>query len=120
YELNIADPTNPYPTGSLVGREKYEGAGETDGWRTFEISCLGKQIDVKLDGKSVMAYTDPKPIGRGFIGLQLNSGKCEFKNIKLKPLGLKPLLDGKSTAGWRTHPDSKSQFTVTKEGWLNV
>ena len=28
--------------------------------------------------------------GRGFIGLQLNTGKCEFKNIKLKPLGLSP------------------------------
>ena len=35
YELNIAPPDNPFPTGSLVAREKVEGAGETDHWRRF-------------------------------------------------------------------------------------
>jgi hypothetical protein len=120
YELNIAAPDNPFPTGSLVGRAKYEGAGESDKWRTFEVVCDGPKIVVSLDGKQVLEYMDPKPIGRGFIGLQLNSGKCAFKNIKLKPLGLQSIFNGKNTDGWRTHVDSKSKFTVTKEGELNV
>ena len=46
----------------------------------------GAKATVKLNGETVLEYTDPKPSGRGFIGLQLNEGKCEFKNIKLKPL----------------------------------
>ena len=32
--------------------------------------------------------TDPRPVGRGRIGLQLNSGPVEFRNIKLKPLSV--------------------------------
>jgi hypothetical protein len=120
YELNIAPPDNPFPTGSLVGRAKYASAGEADGWRTFEVTCDGPNFTVKLDGKQVLAYEDPKPVGRGYIGLQLNSGKCEFKNIKLKPLGLKSIFNGKNLDGWRTHADSVSKFTVSEHGELNV
>jgi hypothetical protein len=68
----------------------------------------------------VLDYTDPKPLGRGFIGLQLNSGKVEFRNVKLKPLGMKSLFNGKDLSGWKTYPDMASKFTVTPEGWLNV
>jgi hypothetical protein len=120
YELNIAPPDNPFPTGSLVGRAKYAAAGDREGWRSFEVTCDGPNITVKLDGKQVLEYDDPKPVGRGYIGLQLNSGKCEFKNIKLKPLGLNSIFNGKNLDGWRTHAESVSKFTVTKDGELNV
>ena len=86
YELNIAPPDNPFPTGSLVGRKKYAEAGETDKWRSFEATVDGPKVIIKLDGQEVLSYDDPHPSPRGYIGLQLNSGKCEFKNIKLQPL----------------------------------
>src|SRR5436190_12045293 len=92
YELNIAPPDNPFPTGSLVGRKKYSEAGETDKWRTFEATVDGPKVVIKLDGQELLSYDDPKPFPRGYIGLQLNSGKCEFKNIKLQPLGLKSIF----------------------------
>ena len=121
YELNIADSdTNPYPTGSFVKRQRAEGVNDSTGWQTFEVTADGGHFVVKLDGRQVLDYTDPKPPGRGFIGLQLNSGKVEFRNIKLKPLGMKSLFNGKDLTGWKTYPDMQSEFSVTPQGWLHV
>jgi hypothetical protein len=121
YELNIADPgTSDWPTGSFVKRQKSDVTKTGTDWRTFEVSANGAEFTVKLDGKQVLSYTDPKPIGRGFIGLQFNSGKIEFRNIKLKPLGLKKIFNGKDLSGWKTYPEMKSKFTVTPEGWMHV
>ena len=38
-----------------------------------------RKSTVKLNGETVLEYTDPKPVARGYIGLQLNTGKVEFK-----------------------------------------
>ena len=121
YELNIAPPDNPFPTGSFVGRLKAKEVPENAGeWQSFEATLDGDKATVKLNGEEVLAYDDPAPIGRGLIGLQLNSGQVEFKNIKLKPLGLDPLFNGKDLTGWKDHPESKSKFVVTENGELNV
>ncbi|MFH1921514.1 MAG: DUF1080 domain-containing protein, partial [Planctomycetota bacterium] len=121
YELNIADAAdNPFPTGSFVERQRCQGDHDSADWQTFEVTADGGHFLVKLDGQLVLDYTDPKPPGRGFIGLQLNSGKVEFRNIKLKPLGLASLFNGRDLTGWKTYPDLASKFSVTPEGWLNV
>jgi hypothetical protein len=122
YELNIAPPDNPFPTGGFVQREKATGAEpKYDDWNTFDVLAEGAHFAVKLNGKVVLDYTDPgTPIRRGMIGLQLNSGLAEFRNIKLKPLGLKPIFNGKDLTGWTPAPGNKSEFTVTPQGWLNV
>jgi 3-keto-disaccharide hydrolase len=112
YEVNIADPSvSPFPTGSLVGRKKGTVERFSTDWQTYEI---------RAHGKEVLDYTDPKPLGRGFIGLQFNTGKAEFRNIKLKPLGLKDLFNHKDLTGWRLYPGKPTVATVTKEGDLNV
>lgn len=120
YELNIAPPDNPFPTGSLVGRHKAKEVKPSTDWQTFTVTVDGPKVVVQLNGQEVANYTDPKPIGRGFIGLQLNSGAVEFQNIKLRPLGLTSLFNGKDTTGWKGHTTSLSKFTVTQEGALNV
>ena len=121
YELNIAPPDNPFPTGSFVGRQKAKAVPERAGeWQTFEVTLDGAKATVKLNGEEVLAYDDPAPIGRGLIGLQLNTGAVEFKNIKLRPLGLAPLFNGKDLTGWKDHPESKSSFTVNEKGELHV
>lgn len=120
YELNIAPADNPFPTGSFVGRKKAEAVEESDDWQTFHVVAQGPHLTVKLNDKEVLNYVDPRPLGRGFIGLQLNQGAVEFRNVKLKPLGLKSLFNGKDLAGWKTYPDMPSKFTVTDDGELNV
>ncbi len=121
YELNIAPPDNPFPTGSFVARQKHATTDEqADQWHTFEVRAEGARFVVLLDGQQVLDYTDPKPLGRGFIGLQHNSGRVEFRNVKLKPLGLKPIFNGTDLTGWKIYPNMASQFSVTGDGALNV
>ncbi len=121
YELNIAPPSNPFPTGGFVQRERAKGAEpKYDDWNTYDVVAEGGHFVVKLNGRQVLEYTDPKPQPRGFIGLQLNEGRVEFRNIKLRPLGLKSLFNGKELTGWKPPKGSKSVPTVTPEGWLNI
>src|SRR5690606_25361317 len=102
YELNIADEgTTPFPTGSFVGRQKAEGKHDSTDWQSFYLKAEGGHFTVSIDGQQVLDYTDPKPLGRGYISLQLNQGPVQFRNIKLKPLGLKPLFNGKDLTGWK-------------------
>jgi hypothetical protein len=54
----------------------------------------------------------------GFIVLK--GDKLALRNIKLKPLGLKPVFNGKNLDGWRQFAGKKSEFTVTKDGWIHL
>lgn len=121
YELNIAAPeVSPFSNGGFVKRAKATKYVPCQEWKTYEVTAQGGHFIVKIDGDTVLDYHDPTPLGRGHIGLQYNSGLAEFRNIKLKPLGLKSLFNGKDQTGWRGHPESKSVFTVTPERALNV
>ena len=121
YELNIAAASvSPFYTGSFVGRQKATSTADSDDWRSFEVRAEGGHFVVKLDGRQVLDYTDPKPVGRGRIGLQLNKGEVAFRNIKLKPLGLASLFNGKDLTGWHVFPGKASVYSVTPEGNLNV
>lgn len=116
YEVNIAPTDNPYPTGSIVGRKKVDDVEDFDSemWHALTIICLGNSVTVKVDGQTTSTFKDPFPLGKGFIGLQLNSGKVAFRNIVLKPHDLKPIFNGKNLDGWKAYPEMKSKFTVEK------
>ncbi|MCA9202342.1 MAG: DUF1080 domain-containing protein, partial [Planctomycetales bacterium] len=120
YELNIADSDNPFPTGSLVKRAKAEGNFDSDDWQTFDVTVDGGQVNVKLDGAEILTYTDPNPVGRGRIGLQLNEGLVEFRNVRLRPLGATSIFNGQDLSGWKTYPEMASRFTVNEQGELHV
>ncbi len=113
YELNICDTHDTFPTGSLVGRVKADKVPPTDGeWHSWHVTCDGPQVVARLDGTEVVHLEDAGEDSRasGHIGLQLNKGRIEFRNITLRPLGGQPLFDGKTLDGWREVPDSASRF----------
>lgn len=122
YELNIAPDDNPFPTGGFVKRQESSGGHTTGEWQLFDVTAEGGHFTVKLDGHQVLDYADTKPPRRGRIGLQLNQGRVEFRNIKLRPLGLKSIFNGRDLTGWKAYPGekNKSQFSVTPAGELNV
>lgn len=121
YELNIAPPSNPFPTGSFVGRKKSDIDVADDGqWHRYDVRSEGGHLVVKLDGEQVLDYTAAVPLGRGYIGLQLNEGAVDFRDIKLKPLGLRDLFNGEDLTGWRVFPGKQSEFAVTSEGELTI
>ena len=121
YELNIHSAADaPFPTGSFVGRKKSEVAAVDSAWRRFHVTAQGGKFVVQLDGRKVLEYDDPRPIGRGHIGLQLNQGAVAFRNIKLRPLGTQLIFNGRDLAGWQIFPGKASRFDVTAAGELQV
>lgn len=115
YELNIAGADNPFPTGSLVGRKAVAEDLNRSDWQDYEVRVEQGHVVVQLDGRQVLEYTDPEPIARGYIGLQHNQGRVEFRDIELKPLGLQSLFNGANLEGWKTYPEMPSKFTVDAE-----
>lgn len=120
YEVNIAPPSNAFPTGSLVGRQKATPEHKPGQWHTFEIKAEGPQVEIKLNGEVVNTWQDEQHLGKGFIGLQHNEGKIRFRNISLKPLGLKSIFNGKELTGWKTYPEMETDFTVTEAGEIHA
>lgn len=127
YELNIAPEDNPFPTGSFVARAKSPGVLASnglrlkapkplrawdDGWHSFHVILKGDNILVYLDDALVNEYVDKNPITRGHIGLQFREGPVAFRNIRLKPLGLTPMLNGKDLAGWNDDQKKTSKFEI--------
>lgn len=120
YEVSLAGGEKAaWPAGSIVGKAKAKAAA-ADGWHTLDVTADAGRLSVQRDGKTAAEWTDPKPLGRGFLVLVCRKGKVEVRNLKLKPLGAKSLFDGKSLAGWKPTPENKSVFSVTPEGWLHL
>ena len=142
YEVNIAPDDNPFPTGSIVGRMKSiaqampASAGGADDWHTFHIAVQGDKISVHMDdGLQVLEYaqltllsgSEPEleqavatAVPYGHIGLQFREGPVAFRNIRIKPLGLKLLFNGKGLTGWNSNRANESEFSVTPEGEIAV
>ncbi len=122
YELNICDTHPEFPTGSLVGRRKVAALPKTDGqWHTFHVVAQGLRIQVQLDGKPLLDFTDTSqhPRRSGFLGLQKNEGRIEFRHLALRPLSMQPLFNGKDLSGWRVVPDSQGRFEV-EDGTIHL
>ena len=86
---------DPVKTGSLYETKKiYKTAAQDNKWWTQEILVRGKRVIVKVDGETVLDYTEPEgktgtvKLGKGLFALQAHDPKSEvqFKNIKVRPL----------------------------------
>jgi len=125
YELQIFD-TQPagYNTGSLVNYVKATPAKIVPGqWNRFEVTAQGDRFVVLYNGKKVLDARDSKHAA-GVIGLQYNQGKkIEFRNLKLRPLNLKPIFNGKDLTGWakvdRPNVKAPPEWSV-KNGAIHV
>jgi len=125
YEVQIANKHDKgYTNASLVGHVKATAAtAKPDEWHTMEMEAEGDHFVIKLDGKKLLdARNSQSRVGH--VGLQYNKDKkVEFRNIKLKPLGLKSIFDGKSLAGWKiTNAPKADQPPVwsAKDGAIHV
>ncbi len=124
YEVNVYDRHPQWPTGSINGiarsSAKVQSAGK---WTRFQVRAVGEMLRVGVNGKSTVRVRDKKwargPIALQYFG-QGPNGLVSFRNIKLRPIGLKSIFNGKDLSGWKVIPDHKSVFSVTPEGWLNI
>ena len=122
--MNIAPEDNPFPTASIVQRHKAELEAQSkvwDGaWHSFDVSARAGAISISCDGIRLFTYDDSSPSLVGHIGLQSREGPVAFRNIRLRPTGLKPLLNGKDLEGWTKDRAEKCEFDITGDGELHV
>jgi hypothetical protein len=111
YELQIWNERPTYWTGSLVNHiQARRIAPVANQWHRYRVRAEGDRFVIHIDGKKVAEGRDKKSAA-GYIGLQYNKdNKVEFRNIRLQPLGAKPLFNGKDLTGWReTQPPKPSK-----------
>lgn len=54
-------------------------------WNSYEITCRGRTISLKVNGATVSEF-DRCEVPKGYIGLEAEGFRIEFRNIRLKPL----------------------------------
>ena len=118
--------------GRIEGREShavdldYEG----DDWNDLLVTVAEGRIRQEIRTETLSRRSAKiqegikilRPLISGHLGL-VGSGLV-VRNVKLKPLGMKPLFNGKDLTGWKKFEgnprQARSNFTVTRGGWLNI
>jgi hypothetical protein len=94
HEMEIGDPNPKNPTwrtGSIYPFKASTKANtkKLGEWNEYEITCLGQQYTVRINGENVLSWTDPKSrTASGYIGLQnYNDGKTvRHRHLRIKEL----------------------------------
>lgn len=135
FELAVTMRVKPETSSGLAIRSGLEGHPlETGGtmllvaepkdaqpvWHEIRIIAKGSEVHAAVDGKEVELSQPTR--ARGYLGILYhhnNGGKVEVKEVKLRPLVLKPLFNGVDLTGWNIIPDLPSRFSVV-DGALNI
>ena len=111
-DANDSNKEGPSPNLSPRGRGISVQYSDAPGWHAFHIVANGNRLTVTLDGFELYVFEDDHAIRRGRIGLQFRQGPVAFRNIRLKPLGLKPMLNGRDLSGWNDDQKKTSKFEI--------
>lgn len=84
-------------------------------WKEITIKAVGDKVTAQTEGKSEKVLEGS--LDRGHVGIQYHRKhsapyRVEIESIKLRPLGLKSIFNGKDLDGWNIIPDRASIFTV--------
>ena len=89
----------------------------------FSVNCGDTAIakaEASGDFKD-FKYSAPGVHKTGQLSITTQPGTTlHIKSITLKPLGAKPIFNGKDLTGWKEIPGRKSKFSVTSQGEINV
>lgn len=121
FELNIAPPDNPFPTGSLVGRAKVNeqvDEPEAGEWHTMHAMVDREHVQTWVNGQLSTDYMDTTGLAAGLIGLQFREGTIRFRNIKVRPITY-AVLPAKDLKDFNT-PAGNVKAELTSEGALTL
>ncbi len=115
-----------WPPGSIMSiararRGRVRTAGE---WLALDITVRGSSVIVRRDGREV-ANARVFRLPAGHIGLQAPAGgEISIRDLRIRPTGLAPLLNGRDLRGWRAvDPPRRTQPPAewsVREGMLHV
>ncbi len=146
FELNARIRVSPGASAGLVFRAALGGHPTENGssivwlatdkkdeaeFKQIHVVANGDNVKITVNGKKpeeVKLYGDKHEgsvIGKnskGYIGILYHHNQnavVEVSEVKLRPLGLTSIFDGKTLDGWNIIPDRPSKFTVI-DGALNI
>lgn len=124
FELNIAPPENPFPTGSLVNMNRVETSIseslDSTQWHTFNALVDSNRMQIWLDGDLIHDLTLKDGLNSGLIGLQYREGPIRFRRIALRPILYDSVLPAKNLDRWQAEEDSSAEFMLTDQGALVI
>jgi hypothetical protein len=100
YEVQVNNThRDPKKTGGLYGvKDVFEAPAKDNEWFTEEISVRGKHVTIKVDGKTVVDWTEPEGfLAKGFPGRKLDHGtfalqghdpvsEVLYKSVEVRPI----------------------------------
>ncbi len=92
-------------------------------WREIRVKAEGPSVEVTVDGRPV--EIEPGARRRGYIGVLFHTyhrrpeNRVEIAEVKLRPLNMKPIFNGRDLSEWNILPDRKSKFAVV-DGAINI
>ncbi|HOZ48332.1 MAG TPA: DUF1080 domain-containing protein [Candidatus Hydrogenedentes bacterium] len=87
-------------------------------FRDVAITAKGDSVTATVDGQSVEIQGGGAACGH--VGVLYHcSGKIEVQEMKLRPLDMTPIFNGKDLEGWNVIPDHASVFSVV-DGAINI
>ncbi len=100
-------------------------AQDDDTWRLVQVRAVGPSVSATVDGKTVEGLAVSR--ARGYVGVQYHryhrDGRAapivEVSEVRLRPLQLTTIFNGKNLDGWNIIPDRASVFSVV-DGALNI
>ena len=78
----IDDKIQRFNLSREVKDKRVKPAGE---WNTYEITCKGRDMALWVNGAETCAWHDCR-VPRGYVGLEAEGWRIEFRNVKVKPL----------------------------------
>jgi hypothetical protein len=111
--------------GAGVVSVKHEDRKESSE-HTITIRAAGNDVSATLDGQPVEGFSTSAR--RGHIGILYGryhasrgarGPEVSVQELKLRPLNLKSIFNGKDLSGWNIIPERKSEFSVV-DGALNI
>ncbi|QDS95951.1 hypothetical protein FF011L_47530 [Roseimaritima multifibrata] len=124
YNIRIANDDANYPTGSIALRkavaELPAEATAADRWHRYKIRVEGNTVTVHLDDELACTYEDAAPLPAGHVSLLHDQGHVEFRDIRIRPLGLQSLLAEENLGQWKQYPEYEGEFKINEEGLLAI
>ena len=86
-------------------------------WNQCEIRCRGSRVEVALNGNRVASNEAGGPAA-GLLGLEVTGGEAEFRNLRIREEGGRPLLADGGLSGWQVVGSGETIWSRTEEGYL--
>lgn len=130
FELTARIKVSGGNTAGLAVRASTEGHPSENGsaviplvddekWHDIKVTAQKNSIKATIDGKAVDGVSGSLDSGVIAILLHRRGNKIAVSDLRLRPLDMAPLFNGKNLDGWNVIPGRKSEFSVV-DGALNI